>query len=65
MYEIFSLKTWERGALNPNSVLCTHQGPSTAFSALNPGSALNPKTLNSGTTVVYEEKSIKDPCSKV
>ena len=40
------------GALNPNSVLCTDQAPSPAFSALNPGSALNPRTLNPGTTVV-------------
>ena len=39
------------GALNPNSVLCTDQAPSPAFSALNPGSALNPRTLNPGTTV--------------
>ena len=40
------------GALNPNSVLCTDQAPSPAFSALNPGSALNPRTLNPGTTVL-------------
>ena len=39
------------GALNPNSVLCTDQALSPAFSALNPGSALNPRTLNPGTTV--------------
>ena len=39
------------GALNPNSVLCTDQAPSPACSALNPGSALNPRTLNPGTTV--------------
>ena len=39
------------GALNPNSVLCTDQAPSPAFSALNPGSPLNPRTLNPGTTV--------------
>ena len=45
------LKGWEIGALNPNSVLCTDQAPSPAFSALNPGSALNPRTLNPGTTV--------------
>ena len=41
----------EGGALNPNSVLCTDQAPSPAFGALNPGSALNPRTLNPGTTV--------------
>ena len=39
------------GALNLNSVLCTDQAPSPAFSALNPGSAQNPRTLNPGTTV--------------
>ena len=39
------------GALNPNSVLCNYQAPLLAFSALNPGSALNPRTLNPGTTV--------------
>ena len=41
------------GASNPNSVLCTDQAPSPAFSfsALNPGSALNPRTLNPGTAV--------------
>jgi len=43
---------WKTGALNPNSVLCTDQAPSPAFSALNPGSTLNPRTLNPGTTVV-------------
>ena len=42
---------WERGALIPNSFLCTDQAPSTAFCALYPGSALNPRTLNPGTTV--------------
>ena len=41
------------GALNPNSVLCTDQAPSPAFSALNPGSTLNPRALNPGTTVPY------------
>ena len=41
----------EIGALNPNSVLCTDQAPSPAFSALNPGSTLNPRTLNPGTIV--------------
>ena len=40
------------GALNPNSVLCTDQAPLPAFSALNPGSVLNPRTLNQGTTVL-------------
>ena len=49
------MKSWERGALNPNSVLCTDQAPSSAVSALNPGSALNPRTLNPGTTVPREE----------
>ena len=39
------------GALNPNSVLYTNQAPPPAFSALNPGSALNPRALNPGTTV--------------
>ena len=42
---------WKTGALNPNSVLCTDQAPSPAFSALNPGVALNPGSLNPGTTV--------------
>ena len=37
--------------VNPNSVLCTDQALSPAFSALNPGSALNPRTLNPGATV--------------
>ena len=41
------------GALNPNSVLCTDQAASPAFSALNPGSTLNPRTLNPGTTVLF------------
>ena len=40
------------GALNPNIVLFTDQAPSPAFSALNPGSVLNPRTLNQGTTVL-------------
>ena len=40
------------GALNPNSVLCTDQALSPAFCALNPGSMLNPRTLNPGTTVL-------------
>ena len=35
-----------------DSVLCTDQSPFPAFSALNPGSALNPRTLNPGTTVL-------------
>ena len=43
----------EKGALNPYSVLCTDQAPSPAFSALNQGSSLNPRTLNPGTTVVF------------
>ena len=43
----------EGGALNPNNVLCTDQAPLLAFGALNPGSALNPRTLNPGTTVHY------------
>ena len=41
------------GALNPNSVLCTDQALSPALSALNPGSALNQRTLNPGTTVYF------------
>ena len=52
IFEIFYIKSWERGALNPNSVLCTDQALSLAFSAVNPGSALNPRTLNTGTTVL-------------
>ena len=48
----------ERGALNPNSVLCTDQAPSPGFSALNPGSALNPRTLNQGTTVYTDVLSV-------
>ena len=47
----FLIKSWERCALNPNSVLCTEQAQSQGFSALNPESALNPRTLNPGTTV--------------
>ena len=47
----FGQKDHKRGALNPNSVLCTDQAPSPAFSGLNSGSALNPRTLNPGTTV--------------
>ena len=43
----------EGGALNPNNVLCTDQAPLLAFGALNPGSALNPRILNSGTTVYF------------
>ena len=35
----------------PNSVSCTDQAPSPASSAQNSGSALNPRTLNPGTTV--------------
>ena len=50
--EIFLIVSLERGALNPNSVLCTDQAPLPDFSALNPGSALNPRTLNPGTTVL-------------
>ena len=50
------MESWKRGALKPNSVLYTDQAPSLAFSALNPGSALNPRTLNPGTTVLVEEK---------
>ena len=40
----FGQKGQKRGALNPNSVLCTNHAPSTGFCALNPGSALNPGT---------------------
>ena len=47
----FNREDWI-GALNPNRALCTDQAPSPAFSALNPGSALNPRTLNPGTTVL-------------
>ena len=47
---IFFIKRWERGLLNPNSVICTTQ--LLDFNALNPGSALNPRTLNPGTTVL-------------
>ena len=47
----FGQKGQKRGALNPNSVLCTDQAPLPAFSALDPGSALNPRTLNLGTTI--------------
>ena len=43
-------KSAKIGALNPKSVLCTDQALSPAFCALNPGSALNPRTLNPGTT---------------
>ena len=43
----------KRGALNPNSVLCTDQAPLPGFCALNPGSALNPRTLHPGTTVLF------------
>ena len=46
------------GALNPNSVLCTDQAPLPAFSALNSGSALNPRTLNPGTTVCPSETAL-------
>ena len=52
IFEIFVNQELKIGALNPNSVLCTDQAPSPAFSALNPGSALNPRTLNPGTTVL-------------
>ena len=38
--------------LNPNSVLCTDKAPSLALSALNPGSAPNPRTLNSRPIVL-------------
>ena len=38
--------------LNPNSVLFTDQAPSPGFCALNPGSVLNPRTLNPGTIVL-------------
>ena len=48
---ILSQKGQERGALNPNTVLCTDQALSPAFCALNPGSALNPRMLNPGTNV--------------
>ena len=37
-------------ALNRDSVLCTNQALLLAFGALNPWSALNPSTLNPGTT---------------
>ena len=57
---IFSKKTQanfrqrgqKRGALNPNSVLCTEQPPSLGFSA--PGHALNP-----GTTVFMNMLRVK------
>ena len=39
----------DRRALNPNSVFYTDQAPSPAFSTLNPGSALNRRTLFTGT----------------
>ena len=50
--QFLTKKGQKRGALNPNSVLCTDQAPSPGFCALNPGSALNPRTLNPGTTVL-------------
>ena len=49
----------KRGALNPNSVLCTDQAPSPGFCALNPGSALNPRNLNAETTVLFTSFSLK------
>ena len=45
-------KGQKRGALNPNSIFCTNQAPAPGFCALNPGSALNPRTLNPGTIVL-------------
>ena len=44
--QILLLRVGEIGALNPNSVVCTDQARSTAFSAL------NPRTLNPGSTVL-------------
>ena len=57
--DLFLIVSLERGALNPNSVLCTDQAPLPDFSALNPGSALNPRTLNPGTTVPSAEDQRK------
>ena len=42
---IFLIKSLEEGALNPISILSTNQTPSPGFSALNPGSAVNPDTI--------------------
>ena len=43
-------KSQNINALNPDSVLCINQALLLAFGALNPWSALNPSTLNPGTT---------------
>ena len=43
----------------PNSVLCTNQAPSPSFSALHPVSALNPRTLHAGTTVLDLEFKVQ------
>ena len=44
-----------------NSFLCTDQAPSPAFSALNPGSALNPRTLNPWTSVLIQKLGARPP----
>ena len=58
----FGQKGQKSGALNPNSVLCTDQAPSPGFCALNPGSALNPRTLNPVTTVFSHRAKICHDC---